>query len=619
MGKTRYCYVNSLKLFLEENKTKWMDNMKKRFDQNLELELGDLQITAWEDCFDSLTKYLKDIKDNFKNFNIIFEYELPFEGGRRPDVLLVSEEYVIVLEFKMKGMYEREDLDQVEAYARDLSEYHFESREKTIIPILVVTKGRNLKSKKYDSGVIACPVEELDWVLNKVITKEVTSCDIKEWIESKYEPLPTIVEAARKFMNNEDLPNIRRVNSTGIPEAIDELTRITIDAKENKKHVLALVTGVPGAGKTFLGLKYVYDICANNAKSESVYLSGNGPLVAVLQDALNSKSFVNEAKNVVGEFQKGRVKEYGKHILVFDEGQRAWDAKQMHAKRGINKSEADVLVEAVDKHLDWAVLLILVGEGQSIHNGENGGLKLWSSALSNVQKEWTVVGPNKLLPIFSNGENVIAKECFNLTVSLRTKLASDVSNFVNFIFQGNFNEATQLVEGIRHAGFKMYVTRNINIAKEYCKKRYYGNLSKRYGLVASSKAFVLAKYGLKPGFHGGKNIGIVVKWFNAPSNDANSCCQLKVVLSEYDCQGLEVDMPIVCWGNDFLYNDIGSIDGSNIFCSQYNLTEEEKVYRENAYRVLMTRGRDGMILFLPPDEIFDDTYMLFKSLGMRDI
>ena len=287
-------------------------------------------------------------------------------------------------------------------------------------------------------------------------------------MDSKYEPLPTIVDAAKMFMKHEELPNIRRVNSTGIPDAIRFLKELTDDARENKKHVLALVTGVPGAGKTFLGLQYVYDVCKSNENANSVYLSGNGPLIKVLTDALNSNVFVKSIHTVVNEYIAGKAKGFNKNILVFDEGQRAWDRQQMSSKRRTDKSEPDVLVELADEELDWAVLLILVGEGQEINNGENSGLAQWNTALNRSYIDWEVVCPEKLVHIFEDDHEVIANDNLNLNTTLRSYLASDVSKFVNLIIEGDINGAAALSGSILAAGFNMYVTRDLNAAKNYC-------------------------------------------------------------------------------------------------------------------------------------------------------
>lgn len=368
----------------------------------------------------------------------------------------------------LKYVFLPEDIDQVAAYARDIREYHYESRDKVVTPVLVLTKTTNEEPTELPNGVITVSADYLPELVDLKALGTVTPCDLNSWMDSKYEPLPTIVDAAKMFMKHEELPNIRRVNSTGIPDAIRFLKELTDNAKENQKHVLALVTGVPGAGKTFLGLQYVYDVCESNENANSVYLSGNGPLIKVLTDALNSNVFVKSIHTVVNEYIAGKAKGFNKNILVFDEGQRAWDKQQMSSKRRTDKSEPDVLVELADEELDWAVLLILVGEGQEINNGENSGLAQWNTALNRSYLNWEVVCPEKLVHIFEDDHEVIANDNLNLNTTLRSYLASDVSKFVNLIIDGDISGAKALSDSILAAGFNMYVTRDLNAAKNYC-------------------------------------------------------------------------------------------------------------------------------------------------------
>ena len=386
--KKRYCYCSSLQDFFSIDKKEWLSIMKREFSLEYGLQLGKLQELAWEDCFDNLQEFLRLIDNKNNMFDIIFEYSLPYESGRRPDVLLISEEQVIILEFKMKDKFLPEDIDQVAAYARDISEYHYESRNKLVTPILVLTKSINKKPSKLSNGVIILSVNYLSTLIDGESSETVTPCNIDNWINSRYEPLPTIVEAAKKFMENESLLNIKKITSTGIPDAIKFLKELTADAKANKKHILALVPGVPGAGKTFLGLQYVYDVCKSNENVNSVYLSGNGPLIEVLTDALNSDVFVKNIHTVVNEHILGKTKGFNKNILVFDEGQRAWDKDQMFKKRNTPMSEADILIDLAGRELEWSVLLILVGEGQEINTGENSGLIQWDTALKKSNKNW---------------------------------------------------------------------------------------------------------------------------------------------------------------------------------------------------------------------------------------
>lgn len=512
----RCCYSSSLKDFFNISQSAWLTAMKTAFSDEYVLSLGTSQEHAWKDCYDNLQKYLPLIDNGNKQFGIIFEYALPYESGRRPDVLLVSKEQVIILEFKMKNTFLPEDIDQVAAYARDIREYHYESRGKVVIPVLVLTKTTDEEPTKLPNGVITVSADFLPELVDQEALCSVTSCDLNSWMESKYEPLPTIVDAAKMFMKHEELPNIRRVNSTGIPDAIRFLKELTDDAKENQKHVLALVTGVPGAGKTFLGLQYVYDVCESNENANSVYLSGNGPLIKVLIDALNSNVFVKSIHTVVNEYIAGKAKGFNKNILVFDEGQRAWDKQQMSNKRRIEKSEPDVLVELADEELDWAVLLILVGEGQEINNGENSGLAQWNTALNSSDLDWEVVCPEKLVQIFEDDHEVITNDNLNLSTTLRSYLASDVSKFVNLIIDGDISGAKALSDSILAAGFSMYVTRDLNAAKNYCINRYAGNENKRYGLMASSKAYNLSSYRMKPQFQPD-----VAAWFNRSPSEAD--------------------------------------------------------------------------------------------------
>ena len=281
MLKKRCCYADSIANFDKTNEKDFMQTIRTNFKEEHVLKLEPEQIYAWLDSYRVMEKISLD-----PNINIIFEYVLPYEGGRRPDVILLSKELVIVLEFKMKNRVKEEDIDQVSAYARDLREYHYETRDKKVIPILVLTKTTNLNEEI--NNVICISDDLLQNTLDKIYTENITPTPLGMWINSKYEPLPTIVDAARTFMKNEELPNIRRVNSTCIPQTLENLKELTDYARENKKHTIAFVTGVPGSGKTYLGLQYVYEI----EKVNSVYLSGNGPLVDVLTDALKSRVFV---------------------------------------------------------------------------------------------------------------------------------------------------------------------------------------------------------------------------------------------------------------------------------------------------------------------------------------
>lgn len=599
----RCCYYGSVENFLTEDKNDWIEKMKTTFSEMFTMPLGESQVRAWKDCFDVLKKELPNVNSDYPGLQIIFEYALPYESGRRPDVILLSKKQVIILEFKQYSNILQADIDQVKGYARDLKEYHFESREKDIVPVLLLTGTENLEPKPYD-GITICSKSWIYELLKEKLTKPVSTCDAKSWMDSKYEPLPTIVESARNFMNNEELPNIKRVNSTCIPDAIDCLTNIAKDAKKNSKHVLAFVTGVPGAGKTYLGLQYVYDICKSNENVNSIYLSGNGSLIKVLQDALKSKVFVRGVHSVLNEYISGNMNSFEKNIVVFDEGQRAWDANQMNIKKHVNKSEPDIMVELCDRKLDWCVLLILVGEGQEIYNGENSGLSQWNTAIEKAMNNWDIVCPDKLENIFTLP--VKTNSALDLSKSLRTHTAGEVGSFVNAFIDGDIKGASLKAKDIINSGFNMYYTRDLESAKKYCRDRYsnYDNYS--YGMISSSMNKNLGKYGLSPKFQPN-----VAAWFNGKPSDPESSCALNVTISEFDCQGLEVDMPIIGWGDDIKWNGTKWIPSGN--------TQDDKAYRINSYRVLLTRGRDGFIVFIPPVDDMDIIEKVFKEAGVNKL
>lgn len=592
----RYCYANSIEEFLNEEKNSWLNKMKRNFHKKYDLELGESQVAAWKDSFYWLKKILAEIEEIKNNFNIIFEYELPYEGGRRIDAIVLNDEKIFILEFKMKKNFLVEDIDQTMAYFRDIQEYHFESRNKKIIPVLVLTKTEKKEPEKRKE-IFVCSIDYLSEIIQKEISTEekMHGENFKKWINSKYEPLPTIVEAARAIMNNEELPNIRRVSSTKIPDAMENLKQITIDAKKNKKHVLVFVTGVPGSGKTYLGLQYVYDTCKDIKDLKSIYLSGNGPLIKVLSNTLgnNSNAFIKSIHKVINEYLRTGAKDFQKNILVFDEGQRAWDKKQMSTKKNIPYSEPDILIEMVEKRLDWSVLLILVGEGQEIYKGESSDLTQWNGAIERTDKKWEVICPEKLTTIFKNSNNVIKNDNFNLDVSLRTHLASEVSQFVNLLLNGNIKEAKELAPLILNSGFNMYVTQHFGRAKEYCLERYENN-TKCYGLITSSKALKKRDSDIKE-----------VEWFNE-----NVSYKLERPISEFKCQGLEIDMPIIGWGNDMIWNKKEKkwekFDKNN---------KQNSLYRINSYRVLLTRGRDGFIVCVSRD--LTSVYEVLVEAGME--
>ena len=307
----------------------------------------------------------------------------------------------------------------------------------------------------------------------------------------------------------------------------------------------------------------------------------------------NSNAFIKSIHKVINEYLRTGAKDFQKNIIVFDEGQRAWDKKQMSTKKNIPYSEPDILIEMAEKRLDWSVLLILVGEGQEIYKGESSDLTQWNRAIERTDKKWEVICPEKLTTIFKNSNNVIKNDNFNLDVSLRTHLASEVSQFVNLLLNGNIKEAKELAPLILNSGFNMYVTQHFGRAKEYCLERYENN-TKCYGLITSSKALKKRDSDIKE-----------VEWFNE-----NVSYKLERPISEFKCQGLEIDMPIIGWGNDMIWNK------KERKWEKFDKNDKQNsLYRINSYRVLLTRGRDGFIVCVSRD--LTSVYEVLVEAGME--
>jgi DUF2075 family protein len=311
------------------------------------------------------------------------------------------------------------------------------------------------------------------------------------------------------------------------------------------------------------------------------------------------------------------------HIIIFDEAQRAWDEKLVEKKHKIRASEPSLLISIAERIPDWCIVIGLVGEGQEIYSGEEAGLSQWAKAInSDEQNNWVVHCPQHLLNVFES-QNVKCRiePLLNLTVSLRSHLAEDLHKWVEILLSEPTNNLPELVElskEIIGAGYPLYITSDLEIAKRYVRLRYQNDKNEKFGLLASRYAKNLESIGIdnQLNFERNKNLR-VNRWFNAPSTDPESCCALSRPATEFECQGLELDFSILVWGDDFIF------DGKwwNFKMNTTNKINDPHQIRKNAYRVLMTRGRDGLCIFVPT-KIFENmkpTYAILKNAGMNEL
>ena len=463
--------------------------------------------------------------------------------------------------------------------------------------------------------------------------------------ETAYRPLPTLVQAARELFEKGDLREIRKARAATDP-AVFKIKDIIHEAAANKTRRLILLTGIPGAGKTLVGLRavhahYLDDLVVARADGKpsapAVFLSGNGPLVQVLQYELSAvggggKTFVRNVKDYVKRYSSRPGLVPPEHVLIFDEAQRAFDAEQVRYKHSGTpgfiggKSEPEHFIEFAERIPQWCAVIGLIGGGQEIFKGEEGGLVQWRQAIegSANPNDWTVNGPPQLRKEFQ-GSCVRFEEspALNLDTEIRFHLASKIHKFVNQLLEGARTQANlDLAEELEGQGFHLRITTDRRIAEEYLKERYAENPDARFGLVASSKDKDLVKIGIPNDFDSTNPSRFPFgPWYSDPENAPGglSCRNLKTAVTEFGAQGLELDAVLLAWGTDFMreggrWTDrkAGGYRGGSPVRNPFQL-------RKNSYRVLLTRGRDGTVVFIPPLPELEETKEYLMKSGFRPL
>ena len=594
---------------------------------------------AWEGEISILKNSLSDLSGF-----IHFEFMIP-RVGKRVDVLIIIKNIIFIIEFKVGSeSYDVTAITQVYDYALDLKNFHEGSHDKIILPILISTKAEDrknhlVKSKDNIYDIIFSNGENINKIINQILDIDNTSKDIDHnlWLNSSYKPTPNIIEAAQALYEGHTVEEISRsdAGATNLSVTSNKLSKIILYSKKNKKKTICFVTGVPGAGKTLVGLNVATDQSESiGLGKETVFLSGNGPLVKVLSEALarnkvtnaklngekyaisdarrEVKKFIQNIHHFRDEYLNANEPPYEK-VVIFDESQRAWNMERLHMKmkeKGhiINLSEPDLLISHMDKHEDWCVIICLVGGGQEINKGE-AGISTWIESMDKNYTEWDVYLSNQITnPEYLwgydynqilNSSRTIISENLHLSVSLRSFRSEKLSRFMNEIISGNIQNSINLKKYIKDYPTK--ITRDLEKAKEWLRNSARG--SERYGLVAEANAIRL------------KADGVFVKseiepenWFLSDRSDVRSSYYLEDVATEYHIQGLELDWVCLCWDAGLRRNS-DKWEFYRFLGNSYKKRnkEEEKKYLINAYRVLLTRARQGIVVFMPKGDISDPT------------
>jgi hypothetical protein len=623
-------------------------------------DLVHLQTNAWGKQIEILQASLQALQTG----HVFFEMLIP-RMGKRADVVYIADGVIFVLEFKVgETEFKSHDLRQTEGYAMDLSCFHEASHAQLICPILVATNAQDeiLDVKEQAIGVLSpinANANNLAKILRDILEayKSLKSIDPIAWVNGRYKPTPTIIEAAQALYAKHDVMDIARsdAEAVNLAETVGRINEIIHQSRIKKQKSICFVTGVPGAGKTLVGLNIA--TMHNSAQDEehAVFLSGNGPLVDVLREALakdsearnpdisitdarrETSSFIQNIHHFRDEYLRDSNRAPIEKVVIFDEAQRAWDvnkaSKFMQQKRnqaGFNQSEPEFLIGVMDRNVEWCVVIALIGGGQEIHDGE-AGLNGWFSALEKHYLDWHIYYSEKLKQKEYAGENVElsllqnTKSCsepsLHLATSMRSFRADKLSHFVHYLIHNQPTQALSIYQKIS-THYPMFVTRDLPKAKAWVKAQKRGLES--CGLIASAGAKRLKAEGVYV-----KNEVDATNWFLSSQDDVRSCHFLEDAGTEFLVQGLELDWCLIAWDADYRYKnnlfECWNFKG-NKWMHVHNKSQQS--YLENSYRVLLTRARQGMVIYVPLGDIqdktrnpefYDATYQYLKNCGLTEL
>ncbi len=620
-----------------------------------------------KDAWKEEIKILKDELAKIGFGHIFLEFTIP-RMGKRADAVMIFSGMIFVIEFKVGADdYPKAAVDQCMDYALDLKDFHEGSHDVPIVPILVATDApcRDDAHEKYGDCVFK-PVMACGRGLGKAITeiaREYGPCDTidpEQWERSRYRPTPTIIEAARALYADHSASEISRsdAGAENLTTTTKTVENIINESKRLGKKSICFVTGVPGAGKTLAGLNLAILRKNNPEGDRAVYLSGNGPLIHVLQEALardrvekwklnqnepritksearrKTKVFIQSVRNFLMEYIKNESAP-DERVVIFDEAQRAWDrratdkfARENNAEE-IGMSQPELLISVMNRHNDWAVVVCLVGGGQEINHNE-AGLPEWFSAIRGRYAEWDVYMSNEITDDeYLQGNNMKGMlgninphylPELNLATSIRSIRSPHVSAFVKSLLDLDPTGAKRILN--KMGEYPIVLTRDFGVAKKWLREQTRGG--RRPGIVAAAKSYRLKPHGIYV------ELAIdAAHWFLNPCRDPRSSCSLEYAATEFKVQGLELDWVCIGWDADLRY--VGNAWKYREFRGD-KWTKINKEYKQrflkNAYRVLLTRAREGMVIFVPegdPEDdtrdgkFYDGTYCYLKEIGIREI
>jgi hypothetical protein len=637
-------YVGSFTQFIEESTDAIVGKLTSQSGIAGFYQLVHTQTASWSAEISLLKEAIAHLiksSPHSDEWGILLEYPIA-RRSKRIDVVFVLNSVIIIIEFKSGRLeYSNSDKEQLLDYCLDVRDFHSESRDKIIIPILLATNAKNvyntfIKNNELVQDVLYTNTSNFTTVLLDTISQfdgGSRSLDYKIWDKSNYFPTPTIIEAAQTLYSGKSVVEITNSHADNLTNTTQAVINAITTAKEKNEKIICFITGVPGAGKTLAGLDIVHhNEFQTSEKSLATFLSGNGPLIKVLRAALKKDAFskIKNENNAVKARELERIiafienvhrfldayffekeKVPNNRIVIFDEAQRAWNAEHSMRKFQRPYSEAEMMFEVMDRHDGWAVIVALVGGGQEINTGE-AGLPEWGKVLHEKYSNWTAyispelkVGDHSTgnLTLFveqPNNVKIIENTNLHLSVSLRSYKAEGLSKWVNQVLINQPNQA-KLTFDSHLKDYEIYITRDLHKAKQWLKSKCLG--SRRMGLVASSGARRLRPYGLDVRAELEE-----AEWFLNAREDVRSSYYLEIPATEFGIQGLELDWIGVCWDGDLRRSSDGW--GFRAFkgTKWLNVSKQDmQKFIINKYRVLLTRAREGMVIFIPQGDEEDYT------------
>lgn len=601
-------------------------NLAKR----LPFALEPTQTAAWEYQIHHLRKLASSLPDA----HFYLEFLIP-RMGRRADLIILQDGIVFVVEYKLGArQFDRHSLDQVYGYGLDLKHFHETSHNLPVVPILVATEAVDGEEQQliWDIDQLARPIHATPGKLAQIITDICSECqqapiNSDAWLAGRYRPTPTIVEAAQALYRGHDVEEISRseAGAENLTRTADYIAQAIETAKRERRKIICFITGVPGSGKTLAGLNLATARQRAHSDEHAVFLSGNGPLVDVLREALaiDAVAKAKEAGNPTSKVQEDRrasafiqnIHHFRddalasstapiEKVAVFDEAQRAWDVAQtskfMQQKKGqigFSMSEPEFLLSVMDRHEDWCAIICLVGGGQEINTGE-AGIGEWLRALERSFPHWQAHVPSTLAHDCTIKDEVTALD-LHLATSIRSFRAERLSDFVGHLIAGETESARQVQSNL--SNYPLFVTRDLGAARKWLRGKRRGR--ERMGLLASSNAARLKPHGvfvkakIEP-----------AKWFLAASEDVRSSDALEDAATEFDVQGLELDWGCLCWDINYRRGPRGW-EALQFKGTRWQTVNDgaRKSYVANSYRVLLTRARQGLVVFVPTGSTEDGT------------